>query len=161
MTEGFILRENAPSNITLRKATPSDLAFLYRVSTEAMRPVTEAGTATQNDAGEEYEKYKAKFDPEKIDIIQYNGKDVGRLRVVRSEASIYVGGIQILPEYQGKGIGTSLFTDLIQESITSNLPITLEVHDINTGARAFYENLGFEYGEKKNDQTIMIYNPVG
>jgi GNAT superfamily N-acetyltransferase len=154
------LAEILPRGITLRKATGADLPFLFRVSTEAMRPVTEM--LNPGKAGNEEEKlarYAEKFDPEKIDVIRYEGEDVGRLRVVRSPESIYIGGIQILPEFQGKGIGTSLMHDLIRESETSGIPILLEVHDVNARAMAFYANLGFKEGEKVGNQTIMTYSP--
>ncbi len=146
---------------TLRKATEEDLAFLFNVSTEAMRPVADRSDAAGRKSEEvRLAEYKAKFIPDAIEVIQHEGEDVGRLRVVRSEDSIYVGGIQILPEFQGKGIGTALFTELIEESNQKRIPIILEVHDVNSGAISFYKNLGFVEGEKVNDQTVMRYIPA-
>lgn len=145
---------------TLRQATPEDLDFLFKVSTEAMKPVAEMSEALEEKSTQErLAEYKEKFVPEEIEVIQHYGEDVGRLRVVRSADSIYIGGIQILPEFQNKGIGTALFTELIEESKRSNLPIVLEVHDVNTRAISFYKKLGFEEGEKVKDQTVMRYLP--
>ena len=163
MIERLSAQENnsleEPPTFTLRKATEEDLPFLFRVSSDAMKPVRDI--LNQGVVGEEerFAEYKKKFDPEKIEVIQYQGRDVGRLRVVRSADSIYVGGIQILPEFQGKGIGTSLFTDLVKESRQSKLPIVLEVHDVNTEALAFYKKLGFTEGEKVGNQTVMRFVP--
>lgn len=143
---------------TLRQATAEDLHFLFRVSTEAMRPVNKAiNPGKIVDLEKELEIYTAKFDPEEIEVIQYQDQDVGRLRVVRLAESIYVGGIQILPEYQGKGIGTGIFTDLIQESKKSNNPILLEVHNVNSHALSFYIKLGFEKSGKTDTQTILQF----
>ena len=142
---------------TLRQATEEDLLFLYRVSTEAMSPVSELSDSLEKSEEERFAEYKKKFAPEAIQVIQHNGIDVGRLRVVRSFDSIYVGGIQILPEHQGKGIGTALFTELIEESNQTRIPILLEVHDVNTRAIAFYKSLGFEEGERVKNQTILRY----
>ncbi|HRH24220.1 MAG TPA: GNAT family N-acetyltransferase [Candidatus Paceibacterota bacterium] len=159
MTEG-VEKESAPKLFTLRQATEEDLFFLYRVSTEAMRPVSELSNAPARSEEERLTEYKKKFVPETIHIIQHNGEDIGRLRIVRSSDSIYVGGIQILPEHQGKGIGTALFTELIEESNRMRIPILLEVHDVNTPAIAFYKRLGFQEGEKVKDQVVMRYLPA-
>ena len=112
------------------------------------------------DSGEEFERYEEKFNPDEIDIIQFEGQDVGRLRVVRTAESMYIGGIQILPEFQRRGIGTSIVADLINESNLSGIPITLEVHDVNRKALEFYLKLGFIAGEKIHDQTVMRYIPI-
>jgi GNAT superfamily N-acetyltransferase len=148
------------SLFTLRQATAEDLPLLFRISTEAMRPVSEKLHPDKPvDLERKFEEYKAKFEPQKIQVIRYEGNDVGRLRVVRSAESIYVGGIQILPSFQGKGIGHALFSDLIEESKKSGILIILEVHDVNEDAMKFYKNLGFEEGEKVGNQTVMRFVP--
>lgn len=91
----------------------------------------------------------------------HGGKDIGRLRIVRSPESIYIGGIQILPEWQGKGIGKALFSDIIAESDSSGIPIDLEVHHVNESAVAFYKKLGFEEVGKTEKQIEMRYIPKG
>lgn len=159
MHEAPSSKENFPK-VSLRKAVEADLPFLFKVSTEAMRPVVETlNPGKETNQEEEFQKYREKFEADKINVIQYQGEDVGRLRVVREPDSIYVGGIQILPEFQGKGIGTTLFGELIEESNKSGTPITLEVHDVNETAREFYKNLGFVEGEKVGNQTVMTYTP--
>jgi ribosomal protein S18 acetylase RimI-like enzyme len=80
---------------------------------------------------------------------------------VRSGGSIYIGGIQIPPEHQGKGIGTSLFADLIKESEETKLPITLEVHNVNENALEFYRDLGFLSVGHEGNKTLMEYRPSG
>jgi GNAT superfamily N-acetyltransferase len=158
MTEG-VEKDPTPIPFTLRQTTEADLPFLYKVSTEAMRPVSELSDAPEKSEEERFAEYKKKFVPEAIQVIQHDGEDVGRLRLVRSPDSIYVGGIQILPKHQGKGIGTALFTGLIEESNQTRIPILLEVHDVNTRAIAFYKNLGFEEDGKTKNQTVLRYLP--
>jgi ribosomal protein S18 acetylase RimI-like enzyme len=161
MTEQISTPENSEKIFNLRQATHEDLEFLFKVSTLAMRPTVLAINPDREfNEQEEKEKYKEKFVPNEIDIIQFEGQDVGRLRVVRSADSIYVGGIQILPEFQGKGIGTAIFKELIRESEQLNVPITLEVHDVNQDAIRFYEKLGFKSKSKEGNQTGMTYTPV-
>ncbi len=160
MIEGVPSNEVNKQNVSLRRATAEDSAFVFKAQHEGMRAVREVGDAKGTDDEEvRFAKHVASFDPEKIQVIQYQGKDVGRLRIVRSPESIYVGGIQILPEFQGKGVGTDIFNELIDESNRTNVPIVLEVHDVNERAVVFYENLGFTKGEKVKDQTVMTYAP--
>lgn len=142
--------------ISLRGAREEDLEFLFEVSTEAMRPVVELlHPEGVPDRTEEFRRYKERFNPEKIQVIQYDGKDVGRLRVVRFSASIYVGGIQILPEFQNKGIGNAIFAELLAESKRKRIPIILEVHDVNTRARAFYKKFDFKEIGREENVTIL------
>jgi ribosomal protein S18 acetylase RimI-like enzyme len=73
---------------------------------------------------------------------------VGRLRVVRTADQLFIGGIQLLPDYQRRGIGTSLVTTLIQEGLSRGVPVALEVEKDNPDAERLYRRLGFErYGE--------------
>jgi len=142
--------------ITFRTATNDDLEFLFEVSTEAMLPVAERlHPGKIPDRAEELLKYKEKFEPSKIQVIQYDGQDIGRLRVVRSAESMYVGGIQILPAFQGKGIGAAIFTDLIEQAKITKIPITLEVHDVNVEALKFYKKLGFIESGKQGNKTVL------
>ena len=154
------MRSKGPVPYSLRTASADDLEFLFDVSTKAMEPVDIALNPLKSfDREVELKKYKEKFIPEDIQIISYESEDVGRLRVVRSNESIYIGGIQILPEFQGKGIGTALFLELIEESEETGLPITLEVHDVNENALRFYANLGFSSVGHEGNKTLMKYQP--
>ncbi len=157
-SEKAVSQQERMQAFTLRKAKREDLDFLFKVSTEAMQPVADAlgDIKSENERRAEYEE---KFNPENIDIIQFEGTDVGRLRVVRSPESIYVGGVQILPEFQRRGIGTALFTELIDECKKTEVPITLEVHDVNTNAMNFYKGLGFKEDGKTEKQTILKFIP--
>lgn len=160
MTEKIKTIEGCEEFFTLRQATDEDVEFLFNVSTLAMRPtVLEINPNREFNEQEEFQKYKEKFIASEVEIIKHEGQDVGRLRVVRSVDSMYVGGIQILPEFQGKGIGTALFESLIQEANELGMPITLEVHEVNQDAFRFYEKLGFKASEKVGNQTIMVYSP--
>ena len=135
---------------SLRTATQKDLEFLFNVSTTAMMPLRlTANPDLVVDLKKEFEDYAKNFVPEKINVVQFNGVDVGRLRVVRSPEKIYIGGIQLLPEYQGKGIGSLVFADLVKESDDTQIPIKLEVSKQNPVAQKFYKKFGFiEVGEE-------------
>jgi len=92
-----------------------------------------------------------------MNIIQFNGIDVGRLRVVKTDKHIYIGGFQILPEFQNKGIGTAVLLDLIKESKALNIPILLEVRKVNVRAKVFYERHGFSVSDDTKEDFIMKF----
>jgi GNAT superfamily N-acetyltransferase len=158
MSEKLESSIEASHSVSLRKATEEDVAFLFKVSTDAMKPVVEELNPDKEvDEDEDFLRYKENFIPEEIEIIQFKGTDAGRLRVVRSVESIYIGGIQILPEFQNKGIGTAIFDSLIEEPDVEHLPILLEVHKVNHNARNFYLKLGFVEGEDQGEKVQMKY----
>jgi len=140
-------------------AKKEDLHFLFEVSTKAMLPVRIALQPNlKPDLEKEFKAYAKKFEPNKIQIIQFDGKDIGRLRIVRSADEIYVGGIQILPTYQNKRIGSAIFEDLIIEAKELKVPIVLEVSKVNDIAKKFYKKLGFlKVGEKGTDWIMHCH----
>ena len=142
-------------------AKESDLHFLFEVSTQAMLPVRKARQPNlERNREKDFKEYSKKFIPGKIQVIQWKGIDVGRLRVVRSSSKIYIGGIQILPKFQNKGIGSAIFKDLIQEAKDSKIPIKLKVAMVNKVAKKFYEKLDFvKVGEKGTD-WMMKYSDL-
>jgi len=145
---------------TLRIAQKEDLHFLFEVSTKAMLPVRKATLPNlKPDLEKEFKEYAQKFIPSKIQIIQFKGIDVGRLRIVRSPNEIYVGGIQILPKFQKNGIGSAVFKDLIKEANEVKIPIKLEVAKVNHIAKQFYTKFGFIKVDEKETDWIMQYNP--
>jgi ribosomal protein S18 acetylase RimI-like enzyme len=68
---------------------------------------------------------------------------VGRLLIDRSAKTFRVIDLAILPQWQGRGIGTGILKDLAQESrhrgVTLNLRVTKE-----NRALGLYSRLGFE-----------------
>jgi ribosomal protein S18 acetylase RimI-like enzyme len=90
-------------------------------------------------------------------VIEFDGKSAGRLRVVRTAGEIFIGGIQLLPDCQGRGIGTAVITTLIQEGLSRGVPVALEVEKDNPDAERLYRRLGFErYGETNDAFRMSI-----
>ena len=146
------------SKYELRSAKKEDLEFLFEVSTKAMLPVRRVDNPNfEPNLEEEFKEYAKKFIPEKIKVIQFEKTDVGRLRVVRTSSEIYIGGIQILPKYQNKGIGSAIFEDLVKESQALQIPVKLEVAKVNPRAKKFYESFGFVTVGEKGTDWIMTY----
>ena len=87
--------------------------------------------------------FQAKWEPSKRNIIQVEGQDAGVLVIEHREVEYYLGLIEILPEFQGQGVGTAVIQDFIAAAQAQNLPATLHVLKSNEPARQLYERLGF------------------
>jgi ribosomal protein S18 acetylase RimI-like enzyme len=62
---------------------------------------------------------------------------------------LFLATVALLPEHQGRGIGTDLVNMVLAEGRRHNLPVRLQVLKVNR-ARKLYERLGFKaYGESE------------
>jgi GNAT superfamily N-acetyltransferase len=80
-------------------------------------------------------------------VAKDTGKVIGFARGSKSDAENELQALYILPEYQGKGVGTKL----MQEFITWADPdkdTTLGVVTYNANAISFYKKFGFEEGDE-------------
>lgn len=86
--------------------------------------------------------FREHFDAARRQIIRYNDVDVGVFSVEDRRDSLFLGLIAILPEYQDRGIGTTLIRRLQRRAKEEGVPVTLRVLKVNR-ARVLYEHLGF------------------
>jgi RimJ/RimL family protein N-acetyltransferase len=88
-------------------------------------------------------------------VIQVGTERVGRLRVVRTTERHELAGIQIVPDYQGQGIGTSVITTILQEASERAVPVELRVNKDNADAERLYARLGFRRRGEEGDDYWM------
>ena len=135
-------------NIHLRPATLEDVAFLADVVISA--------TLAQGrfPRGVDLVEYRAGYEewtretilgaiPDcTLSVIEYDGYPVGRLRVVRTQRSITLAGIQLLPDYQNQRIGSTLIEQLKREAERKQVPLCISVEKDNPQAQHLYQRLG-------------------
>jgi ribosomal protein S18 acetylase RimI-like enzyme len=83
------------------------------------------------------------FDPGETQIIVESGVDVGWMLVGETDREVRLQEIYLLPEHQGRGIGSHLIKGLQATAREGTKPITLQVLKVNVRARELYERLGF------------------
>jgi ribosomal protein S18 acetylase RimI-like enzyme len=105
-----------------------------------MRPYVER-VYGWNDA-DQVRRFDEHFDPSKNRVVVFEGEDVGVLRTGEGAGEVWVANVQVLPEYQRRGIGAAVIGSVLADAHGRNLPVTLQVLKINP-ARALYERLGF------------------
>jgi GNAT superfamily N-acetyltransferase len=155
-------------SVTLRRITGADESFLRqvyastRVDELALTDWTDEQKTLfidmQFDAQHfHYQKY---YPEGSFLIIEVDETPAGRLYVSRWENEIRIIDIVLLPEFRGRGIGTSLLQDLLDEARRMGKTASIHVERINP-ARRLYERLGFEVIEDKEIYLLMEWNPTG
>jgi GNAT superfamily N-acetyltransferase len=146
-------------DVTLRAATEDDADFLYRLHRAAMQ-VYIAQTWGQWNEAWQAQYFRQHFDPTACQIVVLHGQDIGALSVVRRATDIFLSSIELLPAYQGQGLGTQLIKTLIDEARRKRVPIGLQVLKVNS-ARRLYERLGFSIsGETTTHYQMSITSSV-
>lgn len=128
---------------SLKAATQDDYDFIYNLKKSTMKDYV---IKTWGSWDEDLQRVLFSRELKDIEhqIIAVNNKKVGIFALSVNETSIIVDEIQILPEYQGKGIGTLIFSDIIASAQKEKIEITLRVLKVNFIAQRFYNKLGFE-----------------
>ena len=76
-------------------------------------------------------------------LIERGGEAIGRLYVDDSEGGILLVDIALLPESRGRGIGTAIVRDLLEQGRQAGRAVRLSVFRTNK-ARRLYERVGFK-----------------
>ena len=75
-------------------------------------------------------------------VVLVDGEPAGRLYVDRLADEIRIVDVALLPAWRGRGIGTTLLRDILEEGRVAGLPVTIHVEQGNR-ARGLYRRLGF------------------
>jgi ribosomal protein S18 acetylase RimI-like enzyme len=144
--------------ITLRPATSADKKFCFRLHKAAMGDYITGIWGWDERFQRDF--HTRAFDPRRWQIIRANGTDAGMLHVERRPDEIYLARIEILPEFQGRGIGTRLIKMLIDEAMRNDKAFVLEVLANNHRAQALYERLGLaevgRHGEHEHKVDMRL-----
>lgn len=92
-------------------------------------------------------------------MIEAGGRPAGRLYVARWVDEIRIVDIALLPEFRGRGLGSALLRDLIEESEAAGKPLSIHV-EMNNPARPLYDRLGFQEAGEFGVYVLMRRAPV-
>ena len=126
--------------------------FIYQTKKNAYKQYVEANWGTWNE--DDQRRYYDHFIDAVADdawIIQMNGKDIGFYNGLTLEDGSYeIGNICIIPEYQGKGIGTQVLKDIME--LHKGQDLHIQYFKQNPVGK-LYERLGFQ----PNGETEFHY----
>lgn len=154
-------------SISLRAITLEDEPFLFAVysSTRADELALVDWSAEQKDAFlrmqfvAQSRHYTENYPDAEFQVIELDGQRIGRLYTQRRENEIRIMDIALLPEVRGRGIGTGLLNEILDEARAGNLPVTIHVERMNP-ALHLYERLGFYFLEQRGIYFLMEWRAV-
>jgi ribosomal protein S18 acetylase RimI-like enzyme len=127
--------------VTLRPAVESDAHFAYSALRAAMRSYVESTWGAWDEPWQQ-QRFLESFVPPTHQIIEESGRPVGCLAVEEHPDHVFLARIFLLPEAQGRGIGTRLTRTVCESAHRRGLPVVLTILKVNP-ARRLYERLGF------------------
>ena len=142
--------------ITTRKGAKSDKESLWKLHVASMRGYIEQVWGWDDAIQQEF--FDNGFHPEDIHIIQVEGQDVGMYELTDREDDFFLTLIEILPEFQNRGISSEIIRKMIDEIRPTGKPFRLQVLKINP-AQALYARLGFSIsGETETHYQMGLPN---
>lgn len=142
----------------LRDAEKGDHDFLYNLTKTTMKDNVIKTWGSWD------EKFQRKFFMKYVKTLRYQiillgDQSIGAVAYSKKKDIITVDEIQILPEFQNKGIGTMVLKSIIAEAEKSNVPIELRVLKINHLAQKLYKRLEFIVVQESDTHYLMRREP--
>jgi ribosomal protein S18 acetylase RimI-like enzyme len=127
--------------VSLRPATESDGAFLFDLFVCTMKGVIQQTWGW--DERWQRANFSRRFNGCDVSVIVADGRPIGGLFLEHRTDNTYIHEIQILPEYQNRGIGSAIIRGVIDRAASRGVPVGLSVVPANPRALQLYERLGF------------------
>jgi|SRR5579864_126655 len=153
-------------NPSLRPASPRDQEFLFQLYASTRLPEIaalgwnlaqqEAFLRMQFNAQQSW--YDTAYAGAEHGIVIVDAKPVGRLLVQHGAEATILVDISLIPEYRGRGLGTILMGNLLNDCRNSGLPVRLQVLKTNPAQR-LYERVGFRRTSEDQLYFQMEWRP--
>jgi len=138
------------TNIRYRPAQENDYEFCRILHHQGMKPYVEPLWGWNDDF--QNPRYAKLWQPIRIKIIQYDGKDVGYFETSAVDSAVKLVNIFVIEELRGQGIGGQVVLDFINQYKAVTPKLILNVL-WNNPAKHLYERLGFKF-VLKEDQIL-------
>ncbi len=143
-------------DLRVRPALSGDREFLLEVRRAALRTYVDQTTGW--DDAEQRVIVDKEIAELPFAVVEESGRPVGYMCVIHSSEWDFVEEIALLPEVQGRGIGTQLLRDLLLAAQRRGVLVRLSVF-VNNPARALYTRLGFEVVRTEYPRMTMQWTP--
>lgn len=151
----YLLLEWRPaegSAIARRPGNLADLDFLWQLHVLTMQDY--AGQTWGWDHLWQEKRFRETFDPARFEIMELGGQAIGTLSVIEEQDHVFLRVIQLHPDWQNRGLGTRLISQVIERAREKNQPTRLQVLKVNP-ARALYERCGFAVTGETETHFLM------
>jgi GNAT superfamily N-acetyltransferase len=139
--------------ISLRHANDSDKAFCRQVHHEAYRDVVVRQFGVWDEAQQD-SFFDEGWRSSAHEVIDLDGMAIGCFSRHVCEDHIFLAEVQLLPQFQRRGIGTEIVRRQQNDAQNMGIPLRLRVLNENR-ARQLYERLGFVVSGETATHTLM------
>lgn len=87
--------------------------------------------------------YRMRYPGARFEVVEADGVPVGRIVTDRGAQRLTLVDIALSPAWRGRGVGTRLIAETMDEARSAGLPLHLSVATDNAGAQRLYARLGF------------------
>ena len=143
-------------DISLRQASVSDFDLTFAIKKSAGGQYVRDVFGWDEQA--QLERHKDRFSPKNTDLIMQNDTVVGWISVLDHEDHTKIDELYVLPEFQRKGIGTSVLQEVIKQVKLRKVPLRLRALGINQDGIRLYERLGFTIQNEDGPFLFMELN---
>jgi RimJ/RimL family protein N-acetyltransferase len=99
--------------------------------------------------------YRNDFPGARFDIIELDGRPIGRIVIYRPGTMVYIVDQAIVPALRGRGIGSAVMRALMAEAQSFGMPVRLTVPSDRDASLRLYLKLGFVPTESVPAQTRL------
>lgn len=152
--------------VVLRPAEMADTAFLHHVYRSTRADIV-ALTGWSEDQKADFiamqfqaqdRHYRQNYPAALRLIVAAGGGPVGRLYLARDDSAHHIIDIALAPAARGRGIGTALLRDLLDEAAALHRHMSLHVDKTNP-AMALYRRLGFRTVADRGVHDLLVWSP--
>ena len=83
------------------------------------------------------------------------GRSIGLVSIHQADDRVHLRKLFLLPEAQGKGVGSQVLAQVLDEARQARRPVALTVLKSNPRAKSFYERHGFALLEETETHYKM------
>ena len=151
-------------SITFRPQREEDVPFLFvlyaSTRAEEMRIVPWTDEQKQQFLEMQFRAqtiyYAEEYDGGEFLVIEQDGRPIGRLYIDRTPEDFRVVDIALMPETRGKGLGTILLKEIMDEAASKGAIVSIHVEHFNPALR-LYQRLGFEHVDTNGVYHLMTW----
>ena len=158
--------EGRPAGVTFRPVTDADHPFLRDlyagVRSAELAPIAWPEAAKRDFLDQQFalqhQHYLKNYVGADLLLIEKAGAAIGRIYVYRTPAEIRLMDIALVPAERGRGIGSALLHELMDEARATSCRLTLHVEPDNP-AQHLYQRLGFALIEHRGVYDFLGWTP--
>lgn len=139
--------------ISRRPALDADTDFARSVHHQAYRDVVVRQFGVWDQKAQD-EFFDGDWNSAAFEIILCDETPCGYMCVEDREGDIHIRELVILPQFQGRGLGSHLLREVIERAGTRRVPVRLETLQANR-AVSLYRRLGFQECERGDTHIRM------